>query len=139
MADCVALRALRDGADLKGIAFISSQVVLTHRISPSDEKPVIEIIRIYYQDIARTVVLRSPAVRESSGVSTSARPQTSASALWRVMAAVHHQDGVNLDADDPVETVRIAGNPIPHGESLARGSAQGGILHRPPLPRTAAR
>jgi hypothetical protein len=29
ISDCVALGALRDGADLKGIAFISSQVVLT--------------------------------------------------------------------------------------------------------------
>jgi hypothetical protein len=40
------------------------------------------------------------------------------------MAAVHHQDGVNLDADGPVEAVRIVGNLIPHGESLARGSGQ---------------
>jgi hypothetical protein len=29
ISDCVALGALRDGADLKGISFISSQVVLT--------------------------------------------------------------------------------------------------------------
>jgi hypothetical protein len=29
ISDCVALGALRDGADLKGIAFISSQVVHT--------------------------------------------------------------------------------------------------------------
>ena len=35
---------------------------------------------------------------------------------------IHHQGGVNLDADDPAETVRIVGNLIPHGELLSRRS-----------------
>jgi hypothetical protein len=42
ISDCVALDALRVGADLKGIAFISTQVVVTHRVSPSDELATIE-------------------------------------------------------------------------------------------------
>ena len=37
ISDCVALDALRDGADLKGIAFISSQIVAIYTLSPSDE------------------------------------------------------------------------------------------------------
>jgi hypothetical protein len=37
ISDCVALDALRDGADQKGIAFISSQVAITYRVSPPDE------------------------------------------------------------------------------------------------------
>jgi len=37
ISDCVALDALRVGGDLNGIAFISSQVVVTYRVSPSGE------------------------------------------------------------------------------------------------------
>jgi hypothetical protein len=37
ISDWVTLDALRVGADLKGIAFISSQVVVTCRVSPPDE------------------------------------------------------------------------------------------------------
>jgi hypothetical protein len=37
ISDCVALDALRAGADLKGIEFISSQVVITYRVSPLGE------------------------------------------------------------------------------------------------------
>jgi hypothetical protein len=37
ISDCVALDALRVGAGLKGIAFISSRVVVTYRVSPPDE------------------------------------------------------------------------------------------------------
>ena len=33
---------------------------------------------------------------------------------------IHVHGGVNLDADDPAEAVRIVGNPIPHGELLSR-------------------
>jgi hypothetical protein len=35
---------------------------------------------------------------------------------------IHDQGGVNLDADDPAEAVRIVGNLIPHGELLSRRS-----------------
>ena len=35
---------------------------------------------------------------------------------------IHHQGGVNLDADDPAEAVRIVGNLIPHGELISRRS-----------------
>jgi ANTAR domain len=35
---------------------------------------------------------------------------------------IHHQGGVNLDADDPAEAVRIVGNQILHGELLGRRS-----------------
>ena len=35
---------------------------------------------------------------------------------------IHVQGGVNLDADDPAEAVRIVGNLIPHGELLSRRS-----------------
>jgi hypothetical protein len=35
---------------------------------------------------------------------------------------IHDQGGVNLDADDPAEAVRIVGNLIPHGELLGRRS-----------------
>jgi hypothetical protein len=41
ISDCVALDALRVGAGLKGIAFISSQVV-THRVSSPDELATIK-------------------------------------------------------------------------------------------------
>jgi hypothetical protein len=61
ISDCVTLRALRDGADLKGIAFISSQVVLTCRVSSLDELAAIGIIRIYRLVGMRT--LRAPKVR----------------------------------------------------------------------------
>jgi len=37
---------------------------------------------------------------------------------------IHDQGGVNLDADDPAEAVRIVGNLIPHGE--LRGRRSGG-------------
>jgi len=37
ISDCVALDALRVGAGLKGIAFISFQVVVTYRVSSSGE------------------------------------------------------------------------------------------------------
>jgi hypothetical protein len=37
ISDWVTLDALRVGADLKGIAFISSQVVVTCRVSTPDE------------------------------------------------------------------------------------------------------
>jgi hypothetical protein len=37
ISDCVTLDALRVGAGLKGIAFISSQVAVTYRISPPGE------------------------------------------------------------------------------------------------------
>jgi hypothetical protein len=37
ISDCVTLDALRVGADRKGIAFISSQVVVSYRLSPPDE------------------------------------------------------------------------------------------------------
>ncbi len=33
---------------------------------------------------------------------------------------IHVQGGVNLDADDPAEAVRIVGNLIPHGKLLSR-------------------
>jgi hypothetical protein len=56
ISDCVTLDALRVGADLKGIAFISSQVVDTYRVSPSgrisDDQ---EIIRIHDRTIALAV------------------------------------------------------------------------------------
>jgi hypothetical protein len=42
ISDCVALDALRVGAGLKGIAFISSQVVLTFRVSLPDELATIK-------------------------------------------------------------------------------------------------
>jgi hypothetical protein len=42
ISDCVALDALRVGADLKGIAFISSQVVVNYRVSLVDELATIE-------------------------------------------------------------------------------------------------
>jgi hypothetical protein len=42
ISDCVVLDALRDGAGLKGIGFISSQVVLTRRVSLPDELTTIE-------------------------------------------------------------------------------------------------
>jgi hypothetical protein len=42
ISDCVALDALRVGADLKGIAFISSQVVVTYRVSPPDDLATVE-------------------------------------------------------------------------------------------------
>jgi hypothetical protein len=42
ISDCVALDALRVGADLKGIAFISSQIVVTYRVSPPDELATVE-------------------------------------------------------------------------------------------------
>jgi hypothetical protein len=42
ISDCVALDALREGAGLKGIAFISSQIVLIRRVSLSDELSTIE-------------------------------------------------------------------------------------------------
>jgi len=35
---------------------------------------------------------------------------------------IHDQGGVNLDADDPAEAVRIVGNLIPHVELLSRRS-----------------
>ncbi len=35
---------------------------------------------------------------------------------------IHDQGGVNLDADNPAEAVRIVGNLIPHGELLRRRS-----------------
>jgi hypothetical protein len=35
---------------------------------------------------------------------------------------IHVNGGVNLDADDPAEAVRIVGNLIPHGELLSRRS-----------------
>jgi len=35
---------------------------------------------------------------------------------------IHVQGGVNLDADDPAQAVRIVGNLIPHGELLSRRS-----------------
>ncbi len=35
---------------------------------------------------------------------------------------IHVKGGVNLDADDPAEAVRIVGNLIPHGELLSRRS-----------------
>jgi hypothetical protein len=35
---------------------------------------------------------------------------------------IHDQGGVNLDADDPAEAVRVVGNLIPHGELLSRRS-----------------
>jgi hypothetical protein len=42
ISDCVALDALRVDADLKGIAFISSQVIVTRRVSSSDELATIK-------------------------------------------------------------------------------------------------
>jgi hypothetical protein len=42
ISDCVTLDALRVGADLKGIAFISSQVVVTCRVSAPDELAMIK-------------------------------------------------------------------------------------------------
>jgi hypothetical protein len=42
ISDWVTLDALRVGADLKGIAFISSQVVVTCRVSPPDELATIK-------------------------------------------------------------------------------------------------
>jgi hypothetical protein len=42
ISDCVALDALRVGAGLKGIALISSQVVVTHRVSSPDELATIK-------------------------------------------------------------------------------------------------
>jgi hypothetical protein len=42
ISDCVALDALRVGADLKGIAFISSQVVVMCRVSAPDELATIK-------------------------------------------------------------------------------------------------
>jgi hypothetical protein len=38
---------------------------------------------------------------------------------------IHHQSGVNLDADDPAEAVRIVGNLILHGELLSRRDGWG--------------
>ena len=35
---------------------------------------------------------------------------------------IHDQGGVNLDADDPAQAIRIVGNLIPHGELLSRRS-----------------
>ena len=35
---------------------------------------------------------------------------------------IHHHGGVNLDADDPAQAVRIVGNLILHSELLSRGS-----------------
>jgi hypothetical protein len=40
---------------------------------------------------------------------------------------VHHQGGVNLDADDPAEAVRIVCNLVPHGELLSRRSGRWGV------------
>jgi hypothetical protein len=42
ISDCVALDALRVGGDLNGIAFISSQVGITYRLSPSGELTTVE-------------------------------------------------------------------------------------------------
>jgi hypothetical protein len=42
ISDCVALDALREGAGLKGIAFISSQIVLTRRVPLLDELATIK-------------------------------------------------------------------------------------------------
>ena len=42
ISDCVTLDALRVGADRKGIAFISSQVVVDYRVSLPDELAKIE-------------------------------------------------------------------------------------------------
>jgi hypothetical protein len=42
ISDCVTLDALRVGADRKGIAFISSQVVVDPRVSPPDELSTIK-------------------------------------------------------------------------------------------------
>ena len=39
--------------------------------------------------------------------------------------AIHQQGGVNLDADDPAEAVRIVGNLILHGELLRRSDGRG--------------
>ncbi len=39
---------------------------------------------------------------------------------------IHVQGGVNLDADDPAEAVRIVGNLIPHGELLRRRGGRAG-------------
>jgi hypothetical protein len=38
---------------------------------------------------------------------------------------IHQQGGVNLDADDPAEAVRIVGNLVLHGELLRRGDGWG--------------
>jgi hypothetical protein len=42
ISDCVALDALRVGADLKGIAFISSQLLLLLTVPPPDELATVE-------------------------------------------------------------------------------------------------
>jgi hypothetical protein len=42
ISDCVTLDALRVGAGLKGIAFISSQVVVAYRVSLPDELTTIK-------------------------------------------------------------------------------------------------
>jgi len=47
--------------------------------------------------------------------------------VWRhdphaARTEIHDQGGVDLDADDPAEAVRIVGNLIPHGELLSRRS-----------------
>jgi hypothetical protein len=42
ISDCVTLDALRVGADLKGIALISSQVVVTCKVSAPDELATIK-------------------------------------------------------------------------------------------------
>src|SRR4029077_19355854 len=55
ISDCVALDALRVGADLKGIAFISSQVVVTCRVSAPDELATIK------KEFEFTEQLRAPS------------------------------------------------------------------------------
>lgn len=73
ISDCVTLDALRVGADLKGIAFISSQVVVTCRVSSPDELATIkEIIRIHDRTITSAVAAGGrTAAYESAGPSSS--------------------------------------------------------------------
>ena len=82
-----------------------------------------------------TLVGGLQAVRRGGGASAAQyRPRVSLAVsefgqlgAWRhdphtARTEIHVKGGVNLDADDPAEAVRIVGNLVPHGELLSRRS-----------------
>jgi hypothetical protein len=71
ISDWVTLDALRVGADLKGIAFISSQVVVTCRVSPPDE---LATIKREFEFMTEQLRRQSPQAAERRPMSRLARP-----------------------------------------------------------------
>jgi hypothetical protein len=103
ISDCVALDALRVGAGLKGIAFISSQVVATYKVSPSGELATVDE---QFEFMTESLHWRLPQVARTAAYE-SARPGAIEGGITAIVVQRAKQSGMHWNVDGAADIIAL--------------------------------